>query len=167
MDVHFEFHTGLRGFHVYSNTINSRPYVGQKLTFKREHDNRHDKFAVAGKTMVKGKIGLIIVGHIPRELSRYTWYAIQEEVKFEAVVHEAKPKLSPLVQGGLEIPMKVTVTWAKVKKLSILVAKVEEIEYPITEEYTDYSQDILAELGAETQEDDEDDDPTFTTFLKS
>ena len=51
-----------------------RPYVGQKLTFMREHDNRHDKFAVAGKIMLKGKIGLIIVGHIPRELSRYTWY---------------------------------------------------------------------------------------------
>ena len=52
--------------------------MGQKLTLKREHDNRHDKFAIAGKTMLKGKIGLVFVGHIPRELSRYTWYAIQE-----------------------------------------------------------------------------------------
>ena len=36
---------------------------------------------------------------------------------------------------------------------------VEEIEYPITEDYTDDSQDILAELGVETQEDDEDVEP--------
>ena len=58
-----------------------------------------------------------------QELSRYTWHdAIQEGAKFEDVVHEAKPKLSPLVQGGLEIPIKVTVTWAKVEKLSILAA---------------------------------------------
>ena len=40
--------------------------MGQKFTFKREHD----KFADAGKTMLKRKIGL--VGHITRELSRYT-----------------------------------------------------------------------------------------------
>ena len=75
--------------------------------------------------------------------------------KFEAVVHEATPKLSPLVQGGLEIPLKMTVTLAKVETLSI----VEELEYTITEDYTDDSQDILAELGVETQEDDEDVEP--------
>ena len=63
------------------------------------------------------------------------------------------------MQGGLEIPIKVTVTWAKVEKLSILAAKVEEIEYPITKDYTDDSQDILAELGVETQEDDKDVEP--------
>ena len=28
--------------------------------------------------MLKEKIRLIIVGHIPIELSRYSWYAIQE-----------------------------------------------------------------------------------------
>ena len=76
---HLEFNTGFRRIHVYSNTVNWRPYVGRKLTFKPEHD----KFAVAGKTMLKGKIGLIIVGHIPRELSRYTWYAIQEGRSFK------------------------------------------------------------------------------------
>ena len=63
------------------------------------------------------------------------------------------------MQGGLEILIKVTVTWAKVEKLSILAAKVEEIKYPNTEDYTDDSQDILAELGIETQEDDEDVEP--------
>ena len=32
----FEFYTGLRGYHVYSNTVSWKPYVGQKITFKRE-----------------------------------------------------------------------------------------------------------------------------------
>ena len=54
------------------------------------------------------------------------------------------------MQGGLEIPIKVAVTWAKVEKLSILAAKFEEIEYPITEDYTDDFHDILAELGVIT-----------------
>ena len=79
--------TALRSFHVYSNTVNWRPYVGQKITFKREHSNLHP-FAVAGKTMFKGKITPVAVGHVPRELARYVWYAIMEGAKFEAVVHQ-------------------------------------------------------------------------------
>ena len=69
----FEFCTGLRGFHVYSNTVSWKPYVGEKITFKREHANLHDKFAVAGKVTMRGKFGLIVVGHVPREISRYIW----------------------------------------------------------------------------------------------
>ena len=99
----YEFFTALRGFHVYSNTVNWRLYVGQKITFKREHNNPHDRFAVAGKTRLKGKIALVTVGHVPRELARYVWYAIMEGAEFEAVVHQEKEKPSPLVQGGLEI----------------------------------------------------------------
>ena len=37
----------------------------------REHTNPYDKFAVAGKTLLKRQIGLILVGHVPRELSCY------------------------------------------------------------------------------------------------
>ena len=85
-----------------------KPYVGQKITFKREHNNPYDKFAVTGKVMMKGKIGLIVVGHLPRELSQYIWLSIGEEAKFEAEVHKEKPMTSSLVQGELEIPIKVT-----------------------------------------------------------
>ena len=49
---------------------------------------------------------------------------------------------SPLVQGGLEIPIKVSVTWDEPKKLSILVAKVKEVKYPLTGEYVDDSKNI-------------------------
>ena len=45
----FEFYTGLRGYHAYSNTVSWKPYVGHKIKFKREHNNPYDKFAVAGK----------------------------------------------------------------------------------------------------------------------
>ena len=83
----YEFFTALRGFHVYSNTVNWRQYVGQKITFKREHNNPHDRVAVAAKTMLKGKIAPVTVDHVPQELARYVWYAIMEGAKFEAVVH--------------------------------------------------------------------------------
>ena len=137
MASNFEFYTGLRGYHVYSNTGRWKPYVGQKITFKREHNNPYDKFAAAGKVTMKGKIGLIVVGHVPRELSQYIWFSIREGAKFEAEVHKEKPMVSPLVQGGLEIPIKVSLTWEELEKLSILAAKVKEVEYPLTGEYVD------------------------------
>ena len=63
---------------------------------------------------------------------------------------------SPLVQGGLEIPVKVSVTWDEPEKLSVLVAKVKEVEYPLTGEYVDDSKNILQELGIEEDEDGDD-----------
>ena len=63
---------------------------------------------------------------------------------------------SPLVQDGFEIPIKVSVTWDEPEKLSILVAKVKEVEYPLTGEYVDDSKNILQELGVEEDEDDDD-----------
>ena len=145
MANNFEFYTGLRGYLVYSNTVSTvswKPYVGQKLTFKKDHNNPYDKFAVTGKIMMKGKIGLIVVGRVPRKLSWYIWFFIGEGAKVEAEVHQKKPMASPLVQGGLEIPIKVSVTWDEPKKLSILVAKVKEVKYPLTGDYVDDSKNI-------------------------
>ena len=62
-----------------------------------------------------------------------------------------------LVQGGLEITIKVSVTWAAAEKLSILAARVKEVEYPLTGEYIDDSKSILKELGVEEDEDDDED----------
>ena len=63
----------------------------------------------------------------------------------------------PVVQVGLEIPIKVSVTWDEPEKLSILVAKLKEVEYPLTGEYVDDSKDILQELGIEEDEDNDKD----------
>ena len=97
-----EFFTGLRVFHVYCNTVSWDPYVEQNIIFKREYNNKHGRFAVAGNTLLKGCIAPIIVGHVPREHSWHTWYAIQEGTQFEATVHNTKARPSPLVEGRLE-----------------------------------------------------------------
>ena len=143
----------MREYHVYSNTVSWKPYVGQKITFKREYNNPYNKFAVAGKVTVKEKAGLIAVGHVLRELSRYIWFSIGEGPKFEAEVYKEIPIASSLVQGDLEIPLKVSVMWDE-------VAKVKEVEYPLTGEYVDDSKNILQELGIE-----EDDHVEFQTKI--
>ena len=58
--------------------------------------------------------------------------------KFEAEVHKEKLRTSPLVQGGLAIPIKISVTGDEPEKLSSLVAKVKEAEYFLTREEDEY-----------------------------
>lgn len=158
-DTHFEFFTALRGFHVYCNTVNWEPYVGQKISFKREHNNKYDKFAVAGQALLRGRLGEITVGHIPRELSRYTWYAMAGGAKFKAFVNDAKRRPSPLLQGGLEIQIKMEVSWLNIQKLSIYTAKVAEVQYPMYLDYVDSSKAILEELvGHEIEDSDNDEE---------
>ena len=77
--------------------------------------------------------------------------------KFEAEVHKEKLVTSPLVQDGLAIPIKISVTGDEPEKLSSLVAKVKEAEYFLTGEYVDNSKNILQELGIEEDEYDDND----------
>ena len=50
-----------------------------------------------------------------------------------------------MIQGGLEIPVEVTVHWEDEQVLEILKRKTEEVSYSLgeTEEYQDQSKDIL------------------------
>ena len=81
-----------------------------------------------------------------------------KEAKYDAEIHKKTPMASPLLQGGLEIPIKVTVTWNEPEKLSILLAKVQAVEYPLIGEYVDDSKKNLHELGIEGDEEDGEDD---------
>lgn len=92
----FCFLTGLRGFHVYSTTKGWKPYLQEKITFKREHDNVHDRFAVSGLATLRGRLAPVVVGHIPRELSRYVWYALEKGAKFtgEVLINSKGKKIS-------------------------------------------------------------------------
>ena len=58
-----------------------------------------------------------------------------------------------MLQGGLEIPIKVSVTWDSPENLSILMEKVKDVQYPIAGAYIDNSKEILKELvGGEMDE---------------
>ena len=51
----------------------------------------------------------------------------------------AKAKRSPLIQGGLEIPIKVNVQWTHSRNLAVLKQRTEKVSYPIETDYTDDS----------------------------
>ena len=104
---------------------------------------------MAGKTLLKGLIAPITVGHVPRELSRHTWYAIQEVAQFEATVNNTNTR-PHVIQGGLKIP----------EELSTYITKVEETKYLVTGECVDDSKEIPKDLvgpeAVESLDDDED-----------
>ena len=75
IDQKITFEMGLRGYHEYGDYW--RPYVHQPITFRKEQDNVHDNFAVAGYAKLPGRLIPSIVGHVPLELSRHIWYALE------------------------------------------------------------------------------------------
>ena len=50
-----------------------------------------------------------IVGHIPKKISRYTRYIVEHGASVVALVLATHHRPSPLIQGRLEIPVKLIV----------------------------------------------------------
>ena len=71
------------------------------------------------------------------------------------IVISDKCKPSPLFHGGLEIPIKVFVSWSNEKSMAILKEKVKSINYPCNMDYVDNSKKILKDLLRESMEEDE------------
>lgn len=62
--------SSVRGYHAYF--VNASVAIGEVLTCERDHDNVHDKYAIAVKNEDQ-----TLVGHVPIELSkifsRFLW----------------------------------------------------------------------------------------------
>ena len=129
-----KFNTDLRRYHMYRTSW--KPFLKQQLTFKRKTIN-------TTSLQLPGTIFPSTVGHIPIELSQYICHALQREAVITGEVTVIKYKPSPLVQGGLEIPISVIVKWHDKNAIDILRKKVE-VSYPLEEDdrYTDESKDI-------------------------
>ena len=61
---------------------------------------------MAGKKTLPGTLAPSIVGHFPKEISRYM---IENRAQVCAFVISTTHRVSPLIQGGLEIPIRVEI----------------------------------------------------------
>ena len=102
------FQTGLRGYHEYKKIW---PYIRQFEEFRQEQENIHDNFAVAWYATLPGIARMCVVGHMPRELSRHIWFALDLGSRVIGKVISEQFRPSPLLQGGLEIPGEITFEW--------------------------------------------------------
>ena len=72
--LRFSFLCGLRGYHEYRSVWT--PSIGEELAAKIESHNIHDRYAIAALKLLPGTIRPSVVGHLPREISRFTYYII-------------------------------------------------------------------------------------------
>ena len=83
---------------------------------------------------------------MPRELSRFIWYATERGAPITAALVSTQAKDSPLVQAGLEVPVIVKVEWENEINLQRLKKKVASLSYSLEGDYVDESKDILEEI---------------------
>ena len=146
MEVSVEMEIAARGWHVYGKTVWQSPRKGEKLTAEKE-TNRDaldiDPYAVAWMLKRKSKLTPDIVGHVPRDISRFIWYFFTHGGKMEATVLSVRPLRSPIPSGGLEIMLmaKLTINEKDTKILKYLQQLIEENYEPETD---------LSETDAET-----------------
>ena len=92
------------GYHVYRRSWN--PIQGENLSVIHETGNAYDRHTIA--TLKECQI----VDHLPKEKSRIVRFILLHVAKLSVIVLDDKYRQSPLIQGGLEIPIRVTVVMA-------------------------------------------------------
>lgn len=99
----------IRGHHIYKEIWD--PTVGEVVQCKREPRNAADRYSVA---VTKGGV---VVGHLPRRISRLCSLFLRRGGTIDCVITGARRYSVDLHQGGLEVPCSL-----------LLKAKLKEIE---------------------------------------
>lgn len=76
----------------------------------------------------RDRVAAITIGHLPLEISRQIFFFVQHGGMLSAKVNSTARKRSPIVQGGLEIEICLTV---KHKEEKILKRLLEVIKEPV------------------------------------
>ena len=103
MEVSVEMEITARGWHVYGKTVWQSPQKGEKLTAAKEKNKEAldiDPYAVAWMLKRRNKLIPDIVGHVPREISRFIWFFFTHGEKMEVNVLSVRPLPSPIPSGG-------------------------------------------------------------------
>ena len=114
-----EFSASIGEYHYYKSLWN--PIPNQKLKCTHEGNNPFNMFGIKICDDVK------IVGHLPMEISRSAKYLLDRGAVFTVEVTSTNYRRSPLIQGGLEIPTKLTVMMSVTLKYRLLMGKYNEI----------------------------------------
>ena len=115
-----EFTAAVRGFHVFRKKW--KPASNEQLYCLQHLDNGYDVFSI--KTCKADKTTL---GYLPKEISRPTKFLLDRGVEIAAEIESSHYRRSPLIQGGLEICCKVSVTLPGTIKNHKLLDRYKEV----------------------------------------
>lgn len=107
----FSVEVGSRGFHVYRDVNWTNLVVHQPVRVSIETNptsKAYDPYCCKITIRRLDRIGVVTVGHIPRELSRYVYYFLNEGGSVTGTVSSVQHRVSPIPEGGLEIPIQMT-----------------------------------------------------------
>ena len=125
----FSAEVGNRGYHIYHETSCRNIHLHQHVVVLKEVNNisiNIDPYCCRITIKRVDRIGPVTVGHVPRELSRFIFYFIQEGGSVTGTVASTTPRISPIPEGGLEVPILMHFTHenkAISSKMEILVRK--------------------------------------------
>ena len=117
----FEFNSAVRGYHYYQKYW--QPEENERLFCVYEAGNPYDCFAVTTYVRSTGKT----VSHLPMEISWPTKFLLQRGAIVFATLSSTTYRRSPLIQGGLEIPCKVTINMAETLKNKQIIDRYKEM----------------------------------------
>ena len=109
----FSAEVGSRGYHVYRKTSWRNIHLHQHVVVLKEVNNISidiDPYCCRITIKRVDRIGPVTVGHVPRELSRFIFYFIQEGGSVTGTVASTTPRISPIPEGGLEVPISMHFT---------------------------------------------------------
>ena len=111
MEIFFKHLIASRGWHVYGKTVWTIPKKGQGLYGQKERDADAllvNQYAVAWMMKNKKKLVPDVVGHVPKEISRFVYCFLHHGGSIDAVVEDERYRPSPIAKGGLEIVLRAT-----------------------------------------------------------
>lgn len=95
---------GSRGFHEYKDSTWKTPSLLDNLSLLPQPHNPEDKHAVA---VVRGDLK-VVVGHLPREISRQCFWFLKLGGWATAKLHSTTIYQSPIALRGLELLLEIT-----------------------------------------------------------
>jgi len=136
----FSAEIGSRGYHVYRDTTWRNISLHQQVGVAKETNElsiEKDPYCCKITITRVDRIGPVTVGHIPRELSRFVFYFLHEGGSVFGTVAGIAPNISPIPEGGLEIPILMHFTHRNMiileKMNSFVVRQVERMKEKLDE----------------------------------
>ena len=156
-DLRLSFSCGLRGYHEYRAIWT--PALHDTLPTVHETSNPYDRYAIAARKCLPGYLVEVTVGHLPKEISRVTRFIMLHGATVAVKVLDTHHRRSPLVQGGLEIPIQVLVKmdYSPQNKDAILKYEAFVEQYyrePVDGTFQDVTATVLESLDSETEDED-------------
>ena len=123
----FSAEAGSRRYHVYHEMNWKNIQLHQHIVVLKQVNNISIEIDPYCCRITRAdRIGPVIVSHVPRELSRFIFHFVQERGLVTGTVTSTAPRISPILAGGLEVPILMHFTHdnqAIALKMEILIRK--------------------------------------------